>query len=73
MCCILTRPDNLSITSQGNQAPNLLSFLSKKELIQHGGKYVSHRNEEFRIVQTRVMILIVFKTIMFNYVKSQIS
>lgn len=38
-----------------------------------GEKYVSHQNEEFTIVQTRIMILIVFKTIMFNYIKSQIS
>lgn len=38
-----------------------------------GGKYVSHKKEEFIVVQGRIMILIVFKTIMFNYIKSQIS
>lgn len=75
LCCILC---DLTVEglSKGNLGPRLaLRFIQERVKIQHGGvgKYVPHKNEEFRIVQTRIMILIVFKTIMDNYIKSQIS
>lgn len=67
------RPDSLKIISGKPGLKFAVLFIQERVKIQHGGKYVAHKNEEFRIVQTRIMNLIVFKTIMFNYIKSQIS
>ena len=69
----LTWPDNLWIISLGKSQPKIWFPFPLRVKTQHRGIYISHENEEFRIVQTRIMILIVFKTIMFSYIKSQIS